>query len=1281
MDQIYCLKEGSLLKNGCYQIDQVLGEGGFSIIYLGTHVAIGSKIVVKELYFRKIMKRELTGVDGNCIGIQENDETVSYDELFLQFKKSARLLSKVDKQDGIAKILDFFEENNTAYIVMEYIKGVRLDKYVKKNRLSPDKILELLRPLANTIETLHEYDIIHRDISPENILVSEKKGSQNVQVVLIDYGSAIQSGITDQPQTIVKDGYSAPEQYGTAILQKAYTDVYAFCATAYYLLTGKNPQKAPDRGKNDLLKQKLMRAEGIGMDRKKVLLKGLSLSAEERYQSMEELNRALYTCNTAHERSRWQFRKGRLRKYFTYICAAVLVIGLMKCVFFLVKTSRFELPFITDDQGFLILDLSDMNLCDLDFLEKLDREKRNRIKEINLSGNYLLDISGLQYLSGVEVLDLSNNAELKDISVLSFMENMKNLDLSNNCSITDFSSILDMKKLQMLDLSNISLDDIHFISGLNQLESLAVENCDLTDGSVIAGMGQLEELRIGWNTGCNLQKILNGLDQLKVLYVDGYMDDRKIDFSKCQNLETLNISHTRIGLEQLSPLTELKHLYLYDRKVDGQALGEMQNLESLYLGNKDTACMRVKEFTDLPFEKLVNIRKLVLDLEYIQEQDCFSYIPYDKTESDIPQPYFDLTGIAKLTNLKSLKVSGNILVGRITPLSRLSLEELELDAVCCFSLGHLRKFKYLKKLSILDKADPEKARRKDLHYLSKLGGLEELDIDTDGSFVRLSELDHLVNLKSLRLCGLVSEEGNEGYFSSMESLEELELEIKGDSIDFSKINNLPSLRKLSISGKEISDLDFLMQLDQLERLHIHLGQDKGVNLPHLDFLNQMPKLIALRLDNLKIQDTGGFEEASSLLSLCITNCEFIGQMDAMQGLRSLSSLTYKDSVVKEITPFSKLKYLSYLNLDNSEIKKEEVASAGFRNLKEVSVRETGLQSIGWMKRSDQLRKVDISSTSVKDLSALAAADNLQEFCAETMDSLENIDALQGTRHIETFTLTADGKSDIKLPVSDISPLADNKHMHSLKICGTNVKDLSSLEEMKAVRRLDLSDNEQIECLNGMGQMKSLCCLSLNGCTELSDINVISSLKNLDVLELSGCIGLKDISPIYNLNMLTSLDLNGCTSLAGHLDLNQLSELDSLFMKKVPVSDLSCIQNLNQLRILDAGRSALKDISALAGKHKLKVLNLAYTQVKDLECLSECKSLKRIRLKHTPVISIADLRNLPLTSLNVQETNIKNLYQELVKFQTKDDITLYYDDGRLTDAQIKKLENANWFLET
>lgn len=282
------LLPGTLL-NGRYRIGKVLGEGGFGITYIGRDIKLDTKVAVKEYYPNGLVNRNNTFSPTVICSVSGDKE-----EFFIngrkKFVKEARILAKFSNEPGIVEVRDFFEGNNTAYIIMEYLDGQDLKQYLKTNgTLSVSKAIQTLIPVMKSLTEIHKHGLLHRDISPDNIRLTPNG------VKLLDFGAAreMTTQFNQSISVMLKPGYAPEEQYRSKGVQGPWTDVYAVCATLYKCITGITPDDAAQRSYSDELQKPSLLGVKISPATESVIMKGMSVRQQDRYQTMEELLNAL----------------------------------------------------------------------------------------------------------------------------------------------------------------------------------------------------------------------------------------------------------------------------------------------------------------------------------------------------------------------------------------------------------------------------------------------------------------------------------------------------------------------------------------------------------------------------------------------------------------------------------------------------------------------------------------------------------------------------------------------------------------------------------------------------------------------------------------------------------------------------------------------------------------------------------------------------------------------------------------------------------------------------
>jgi len=260
-----------------YSLGAALGQGGFGVTYIAYDMTAKTRVAIKEYLPVRIARR---GARGRVV--PETTQETRFADGTKKFLQEAKVLVGLEKLDSVVHVLDFFQENGTAYIVMEYLDGTPLHHIVQENgSFPPDVLFPKLPPLLRDIGRLHAQNLIHRDIAPDNIMLMPD-GS----LKLLDFGSALE--MTGNPMEIVmKHGFAPLEQYQTHG-QGPWTDVHAMAATIYYCITGQTPPTALDRLDGEPLTPPSALGVKITANQEAALMWGLELQPVDRAQNMDQ---------------------------------------------------------------------------------------------------------------------------------------------------------------------------------------------------------------------------------------------------------------------------------------------------------------------------------------------------------------------------------------------------------------------------------------------------------------------------------------------------------------------------------------------------------------------------------------------------------------------------------------------------------------------------------------------------------------------------------------------------------------------------------------------------------------------------------------------------------------------------------------------------------------------------------------------------------------------------------------------------------------------------------
>lgn len=284
----FCLNMGILLKDR-YKIGTKIGAGGFGITYRAVDMQNGKPVAIKEYFPNGMVTRKS---DHRSVQISISGKEQSFKKGIFNFLEEAKGLARFRGVKNIVQVYDFFEQNGTAYIVMEYLRGRSLSQLAAENngRIDYNKTLDIMSDVIDALEVVHSAGMVHRDISPDNIFIRD-----DGVIKLIDFGAARESwGEQDKTLSIVlKPSYAPPEQFRKKSRQGPWTDIYALGATMYKVLTGNIPPESVSRFVEDDLLPPSVYVQNIPQAFDGIIMKMMALQMEDRYPNVSVLRNDL----------------------------------------------------------------------------------------------------------------------------------------------------------------------------------------------------------------------------------------------------------------------------------------------------------------------------------------------------------------------------------------------------------------------------------------------------------------------------------------------------------------------------------------------------------------------------------------------------------------------------------------------------------------------------------------------------------------------------------------------------------------------------------------------------------------------------------------------------------------------------------------------------------------------------------------------------------------------------------------------------------------------------
>ncbi len=279
----HALPLGTKLRGGAYAVGKVLGQGGFGITYLGSDTRLRRAVAIKELFLFGCVRHSNTVVATGTVS------PLDFDQAKKRFLQEGQLLARF-RHSSIVQVHEIFEENSTAYLVMEYLDGKSLGVLLEERGALPeDEAVGYIVQVGKALAEVHRAGLLHRDIKPDNVIVTERRA------VLVDFGAAraFAAGATRRMTAMVTPGYAPLEQYGQRAQFGPYTDVYALGATLYHLLTGEMPPQAPDRAQGVTLRPPYAVNPQVSKQVSDAVMWAMEMKVAQRPQTVDDFVAAL----------------------------------------------------------------------------------------------------------------------------------------------------------------------------------------------------------------------------------------------------------------------------------------------------------------------------------------------------------------------------------------------------------------------------------------------------------------------------------------------------------------------------------------------------------------------------------------------------------------------------------------------------------------------------------------------------------------------------------------------------------------------------------------------------------------------------------------------------------------------------------------------------------------------------------------------------------------------------------------------------------------------------
>ena len=1087
---------------GQYLVGCALGEGGFGITYIGWDLFLHMPVAIKEYFPSGVVIRDQGQHTVNVFaGKDEQSFLLGRDRFFREAQKVARF----DNNPGVVSVKNCFLENGTAYIIMEYISGINLGTYAAQRggKLGFQETLQLLKTPIQTLEELHRYSTYHRDISPENLMLS-KTGT----VKLIDFGSAMESDSEKKTRVLmVRSGYSPVEMYSSTGKDGPYSDVYSMAATIYKLITGVTPPAATERLNADsLVRPTMLGVKEISQEQEAALMKGMAVQLNDRYQTMAEFFHDLYGygINDAPP-SKPQPKHRSLLVLLALACVALLVgAGILlgrqggfppapieqataeptEAITAEPTAEPTEAPTAepTETPAAVADAARDMPVLGAELRAFLRQNGYDAPDGQPIPAEALAKVGAVRMLGSRLYFQLLNedgyldwNDELgrmwrKDGEYLD--EERRNQPTGNTLDLTELSGCVN---LQYLNLRDVWVSNVQALENLPRVGTLILDNCGVTDDilPVLGSLASLDSLKLdnnalttleGLQALTNLQELSVACNQITSLapIADlpiGNLNLSGIPIASLNELSGGKLVSTIFWFDcsptagEYSVLAEMKNLVgftcagsvLEERlPQDFSALANMRNLDYLYIAN-----CQVKNL-DFASDKL--------NLKTLELWDC-------GITSDM------LSGIHDLPALEMLNLSYN----RITSIDNLALDTMPNLKTLYLNNNYITSFAPLLKSNVRSRhihsqSDPSELLSGDLAAaLRESLNVKERRVVTQEQLDRIYALtvvngevtfhtyDGEIDPNADMLEWLVSIQREEGDYRifGLEQLERGSLsdgdfrEMSADEFDLSQLKVFRNLRYFHLTNRKAVNTDALVGLPLRRLVMVNCGLTDA----DLVAIGQIGSISDLNLARNQITSLHGLEDLGfGYLGLAFNDVSDLSalndEMNDMWGLDLSynSGITSLETLPANLKESLKVLWIAGLELDLTPLSE-------FKSLRELRLGD-GLNgrrinlNLEALAGAAGLEKLTLVGAQVDSLDFLRNLTNLRYLTVSGCGVNESmLPALNGLAKLEELWLENDGLTSLNGIQFDRL-----KNLRYLSLWGNDIAELPELNENIMVER-------------------------------------------------------------------------------------------------------------------------------------------------------------------------------------------------------------------------------------
>lgn len=909
---------------GKYEVGAVLGEGGFGITYIGRDTNLDMKVAIKEYFPSGVVNRNNTS--SMEISALVGDTQANFEKGKQGFLSEARTLAKFSNEQSIVSVRDFFEENNTAYIVMEYLEGIDLKDYIAQNgKMSFGLAISMLSPIMSSLSKIHDQGLIHRDISPANIMILN-----NRTVKLLDFGAARNVSGADEKSlsVLLKPGFAPEEQYRSKGNQGSWTDVYALSATLYKMVTGVTPDDAMNRLFSDEVVSPSELNEQITPEQSAVILKGMSIYQKDRYQTIEELQQA---CNDVLEGKNTGINQSEtIEKTISRKSVQNTVVE---------KTINKKSSAVKSASENIKQPVAEKSEAPVSNPIPQTPQQTNNKKSPKIWGLIGSIVAGLIALFNVSFLisDMADPTLQTGDYVKYIIEIVIFAAIAIGCGYFYYPRVdkTNLKPNKIALIASIGLTVVALVLAFIGFVAFGSDLAHNGDGEAFMAFAVLfagPALYLGYFYYPRLDKKVRSkffkvygstfaaIIVCFVLYtVFVTMSSISIGDEKIKkNAETVEITADLLtdgDIEKLSQLKNLKELsiqacFLDDNDV--KVIGTMTGLEKLSLvGNTD-----IKDIT--PLSNLSNLTFLNLELTGVEDVSCLSKLTELTHLSFSESKVKDVSVVKDLSKLEVFYMNNLENLDETTIKVPMGLIEFYCNNNGLTNIGFLRENIALNKVelsgnSITDisplNTKPLSAVNVNNNQITDISPIAVTNFELKATDNQISDISCLKGTKAEFIFLSNNKISDISAFEANDGLRTLELK-NNNIVNISALKDCFNISTLDLSGNQITDISAIATIDNLSNLDLRNNQIADISplAQNQKFVDSEPTIY---LSNNKIVD-----------------------LTPLSNFKNCDSIWLDNNLIEDVSPLTSCTMLEYLSLKNNRISDLSVLG-GMANLNRV----------------------------------------------------------------------------------------------------------------------------------------------------------------------------------------------------------------------------------------------------------------------------------------------------------------------------------------------------------